>query len=275
MVAKKNFFGSELDRYVPLLHHYIARFPVICMGLLKWIRCNMCDRSYFEKGTHSLSMARFLSLVQAIAATQVRLRLHCVELLKNAFEAVETSQTEEGMAGEAARVKSDVLDAVVQLMMTDDGLVVNAVVRWMEELVSRASTDAAIVRHFVKTLLGKVSAPFSAAFVEFVAGLLAHAIPESANFAYVQQLLKVFVVTAGGPSLIDRFLQDAQSCSQLSSKGQVLLQSVRKRLAPMTRPAVVAVTQNAPTSKPSAPPATAVVKKATRERSLNFFFFLT
>jgi hypothetical protein len=28
MIAKKNLFGSELERYVPLLQHYIARFPV-------------------------------------------------------------------------------------------------------------------------------------------------------------------------------------------------------------------------------------------------------
>ncbi len=27
-IAKKNLFGSELDRYFPLLHHYIAMYPV-------------------------------------------------------------------------------------------------------------------------------------------------------------------------------------------------------------------------------------------------------
>ncbi len=62
------------------------------MGLLKWITSNMCDGSYFEKGTHSLSMSRFLSLVQAVAASQPRLRLHCVRFLQTAFHTVETSQ---------------------------------------------------------------------------------------------------------------------------------------------------------------------------------------
>ena len=267
MVAKKNFFGSELDRYTPLLHHYVASFPVVCMGLLSWIRSNMCDRSYYEKGTHSLSLGRFVSLVLKIAATQIKLRLHCVDVLKTAYEAVETSQTEEGMAGEAARVKTELLDGVVQLLLTDDGQVAMAIVQWMEGLVSRASTDTAIVRHFVKALLGCVLTPFSAVFVEFVASLLAHAIPENSNYTYVQQLMKIFAVPGGGPSVVDSFLQEAHKTAGLSDKARSLLATVQTRIAP---PATK-MTQATPLTKPttsastvsSAPKPAAVVKSST------------
>ncbi len=263
-VAKKNFFGSELDRHLPLLHHYVASFPVVCMGLLRWIRCNMCDRSYYEKGTHSLSMGRFLSLVLNIAATQIKLRLHCVDLLKTAYETVETSQTEEGMAGEAARVKSDLLDAVVTLLLTDDGLVVAATIRWMEDLVTRVSTDTAIVRHFVKQLLTSVVAPFSPHFVEFVAKLLLHAIPQNPNYTYVQQLLKVFAASVPSePSLIDAFLREAFATPRLSPKGQSLLAELQSRILPQVKPPVAVVPQlEAVVAKPVLQPA-AIVKSAT------------
>ena len=263
MVAKKNFFGSELDRYTPLLHHYVASFPVVCMGLLSWIRSNMCDRSYYEKGTHSLSLGRFVSLVLKIAATQIKLRLHCVDVLKTAYETVETSQTEEGMAGEAARVKTELLDGVVQLLLTDDGQVATAIVQWMEGLVSRASTDTAIVRHFVKALLGCVLTPFSAVFVEFVAGLLAHAIPENSNYTYVQQLMKIFAVPGGGPSVVDSFLQEAHKTAGLSDKARTLLATVQTRIAPPATKMTQVTPITTATTTVSAPKPAAVVKSST------------
>ncbi len=39
------------------------------------------------------------------------------------------------MAGEAARVKTELLDVVVQLLLTDDDLTTAAVIQWIQDLV--------------------------------------------------------------------------------------------------------------------------------------------
>jgi hypothetical protein len=307
-VAKKNLFGSELDRHLPLLHHYIAKFPVICVGLLKWIRGNLCDRSYFEKGTHSLSMSRFLALVENIAATQPKLRLHCVDLLKTAFETVETSQVSfclcfccsspccldgrgngggsgarqvgrVGRCGACAAGRRRVCNCSRGEMDTSVGMSdfdnYSILIIFCCQVV--VSTDAAVIRHFVKTLLSSVAAPFSSSFVEFVCSLLVHAVPElsPSNFAYVQQLLRVFAQRPGETSLLDQFVLDASQCSDLSTAARALLQAVQSRLAPKANRAIQNTTAAAATTtKSSAAPAAAVVKKVRNVRVVNGHFLI-
>ncbi len=141
-VAKKNLFGPQLEQQVPLLQHYIASFPVVSMGLLKWIQCNVCDRMYYEKGTHTLSLARFLSLLVDICATQPRQRLLCVDLLRSAYETLEAAQTDEqGLSGEAATVKGSLLSTTVQMLMCGEAEVVSAVLSWTRLLTTRSTTD--------------------------------------------------------------------------------------------------------------------------------------
>jgi hypothetical protein len=172
-----------------------------------------------------------MSLVLDVAASNPIQRLHCVDLLRTSYATVQEALTEEGMAGEAARVKSDILEAVVQLLLTNDSDVVLAIMEWLSGVSKEGSTDTTVIRHFLKAMLSKVAAPYSAAFVEFVAGLFLFCIPENDNFSYVRQLTRVFEVP-GGPSIVEQFLEQAASTNNLSPKAATALAAIRFRITP-------------------------------------------
>ena len=246
-IAKKNMFGSELEKHVSLLQHYIASFLVVSMGVLRWIQCSLCDRSYYEKGTHSLSLKRFVAFVVEIGATHAKQTPHCMRLLKQAYEAVESAETEEGMVGEGVMVKNRILEGVIQLMLLGDSEIIAFVMEWIQGLLKRS--DVTIIRHFVKNLLSNVCPPYSAEFVEFVSTILVHCIPNNPDITYVQQLLSVFQEFPGGPSVVDRFLKELEQQSY-GSKTRELIEKVILRVNPRKAAALAAEKKKA--AKPAA-----------------------
>lgn len=276
-VAKQNLFGPQLEEHMPLLQHYVASFPVVAKGLLHWIRANVCDRAYFEKGTHSLSLARFISLVVDICATQPRQRAECVELLQSAYDTVESAQAQEGLLGEAASVKvgpekkrpgshlltplcvsqTHLLNALVRTMLVGDGNVVSAILKWTQQLTQRSTTDTAIMRQYVKQLFASVAPPYGAPFVEYVAVMLDYCVPATSDAAYVQQLMRTFQTnpSVAASSLLTRFLADtvssARGKSELTPRAAQLLNSIVERLEP-SRPVPRPVPLKAPAPSSSA-----------------------
>lgn len=135
------------------------RFPVVAMGVLKWVDQTVSDPSYFEKQMDHTPI--HLMLLDEIVSCHPLLHSEVLKLLvglfENKFPDLDTLLQLE--------MKKTVLDRMVHLMSR--GCVL-PVISYIRERIDQQDTDMSLIRHFVTELLDIICPPYTSDFVHMI-----------------------------------------------------------------------------------------------------------
>ncbi|XP_039265499.1 negative elongation factor D-like [Styela clava] len=132
------------------------RFPVVAMGVLKWVDQTVSDSAYFEKQMDHTPL--HLTLLDEIVSCHPLLHLEVLKLLINLFQ----NKFPDLDTLIQLELKKTVLDRMVHLMSR--GCVL-PVISYIRERVDRQDTDVSLVRHFVTEVLDIICPPYTSDFV--------------------------------------------------------------------------------------------------------------
>ncbi|XP_073233428.1 negative elongation factor D-like [Porites lutea] len=147
--------GSQLLAEVGVLFHCI-RFPVVAMGLLKWVDCTVSDPSFFKLLTDSTPV--HLALLDEISSCHVLQHRLVLNVLIRLFESPTPLDTLVEL-----EFKKTVLDRMIHLLSR--GYVV-AVISYINSCLEKQNTDNSLIRHFVTEVLEMIAPPYSPEFIQ-------------------------------------------------------------------------------------------------------------
>ncbi|KFB47957.1 hypothetical protein ZHAS_00016024 [Anopheles sinensis] len=156
-ICNASHSSTELLRHIKTLFSCI-RFPVVAVGVIRWVQDTVTEPSYFKICTESYSL--HLALLDEVAVEHAPL-LHdqILRLLIHLFE----SQQDELEILEQLEIRKMLLDRMVHLMA--NGCVV-PVVQYIGRCCSQRNTDVSLIRYFVAEVLDMVSPEYSTEFVQ-------------------------------------------------------------------------------------------------------------
>jgi len=141
---------TELLSEIKDIYTYI-QYPVVGMGVLKWVEFTVSDLSYFERQMENLH----LMLLDEVIACHTLLHGDALKILINLFDQTFT-QLDTLVQME---MKKTVLDRMVHLMTY--GCVI-PVVTYIRDCME--STDASLIRYFVVEVLDIIEPPYTEEF---------------------------------------------------------------------------------------------------------------
>ncbi|KAL9974128.1 hypothetical protein ACROYT_G011129 [Oculina patagonica] len=147
--------GSQLLAEVGVLFQCI-RFPVVAMGLLKWVDCTVCDPSFFKLLTDSTPV--HLALLDEISSCHALQHRLVLNVLIRLFESPTPLDTLVEL-----EFKKTVLDRMIHLLSR--GYVV-PVISYINSCLEKQNTDNSLIRHFVTEVLEMIAPPYSNEFVQ-------------------------------------------------------------------------------------------------------------
>lgn len=175
---RSSIFSDELQatsKAIDHVHHLVAstkgqaellseiknlytniKYPVVGMGVLKWIDQTVSDSKYFEKQMDNTPL--HLIILDEVVSCHTLLHRDALKILINLFEQT-FSELDTLIQLELKKV---VLDRMVHLM--SKGCVL-PVVSYIKNCTDRQDTDASLIRYFVTEVLDIISPPYSKDFI--------------------------------------------------------------------------------------------------------------
>ncbi|KAK3579939.1 hypothetical protein CHS0354_020832 [Potamilus streckersoni] len=155
VLCAENKNSSELIGHVSTLFQCV-KFPVIAIGVLKWVDDTVSDASYFKLNTDHTP--HHLVLLDEITTNHLLLHQKALDLLTRLFE----STFEDLDVLVRLELKKTVLDRMVHLFSRG---CVMPVVNYIRKCQEKQDTDISLIRHFVSEVLDVIAPPYTAEFV--------------------------------------------------------------------------------------------------------------
>ncbi|XP_070275785.1 negative elongation factor C/D isoform X2 [Myotis yumanensis] len=139
------------------------RFPVVAMGVLKWVDWTVSEPRYFQLQTDHTPV--HLALLDEISTCHQLLHPQVLQLLVKLFE-TEHSQLD---VMEQLELKKTLLDRMVHLLSR--GYVL-PVVSYIRKCLEKLDTDISLIRYFVTEVLDVIAPPYTSDFVQLFLPIL-------------------------------------------------------------------------------------------------------
>ncbi|CAI9577947.1 unnamed protein product [Staurois parvus] len=162
LCCNENKGASELVAELSTLYQCI-RFPVVAMGVLKWVDWTVSEPRYFQLQTDHTPV--HLALLDEISTCHQLLHPQVLQLLIKLFE-TEHSQLD---VMEQLELKKTLLDRMVHLLSR--GYVL-PVVTYMRRCLEKMDTDISLIRYFVTEVLDVITPPYTSDFVQLFLPIL-------------------------------------------------------------------------------------------------------
>ncbi|KAM5135370.1 negative elongation factor C/D [Mantella aurantiaca] len=162
LCCNENKGASELVAELSTLYQCI-RFPVVAMGVLKWVDWTVSEPRYFQLQTDHTPV--HLALLDEISTCHQLLHPQVLQLLIKLFE-TEHSQLD---VMEQMELKKTLLDRMVHLLSR--GYVL-PVVTYMRRCLEKMDTDISLIRYFVTEVLDVIAPPYTSDFVQLFLPIL-------------------------------------------------------------------------------------------------------
>ncbi|XP_071439767.1 negative elongation factor D [Hetaerina americana] len=148
--------SAELIADLSTLYQCI-RFPVVSVGMVRWVESTVTEPSYFKLCTEHTPI--HLALLDEVAACHPLLHPKVLSLLVCLFE----SKQDELEILVQLEMRKMLLDRMVNLLSR--GCVV-PVVKYVKQCWQRGDTDISLIRYFVTEVLEAIAPPYSPEFVQ-------------------------------------------------------------------------------------------------------------
>ncbi|XP_075032900.1 negative elongation factor C/D [Mixophyes fleayi] len=162
LCCNENKGASELVAELSTLYQCI-RFPVVAMGVLKWVDWTVSEPRYFQLQTDHTPV--HLALLDEISTCHQLLHPQVLQLLIKLFE-TEHSQLD---VMEQLELKKTLLDRMVHLLSR--GYVL-PVVTYIRKCLEKLDTDISLIRYFVTEVLDVIAPPYTSDFVQLFLPIL-------------------------------------------------------------------------------------------------------
>ncbi|XP_075757243.1 negative elongation factor C/D [Pelodiscus sinensis] len=162
LCCNENKGASELVAELSTLYQCI-RFPVVAMGVLKWVDWTVSEPRYFQLQTDHTPV--HLALLDEISTCHQLLHPQVLQLLVKLFE-TEHSQLD---VMEQLELKKTLLDRMVHLLSR--GYVL-PVVGYIRKCLEKLDTDISLIRYFVTEVLDVIAPPYTSDFVQLFLPIL-------------------------------------------------------------------------------------------------------
>ncbi|CAH1779902.1 unnamed protein product [Owenia fusiformis] len=161
-LCSENKGSSELVADVSILFSVI-KFPVVAMGVLRWIDYIVSEPSYFNLQTDHTPL--HLVLLDEICTCHTIMHQKVLELLIRLFEGA----YEELDVLVRLELKKTLLDRMVHLFSRG---CVFPVVSYIKACWEKQDTDVSLIRHFVTEILDVIAPPYTQEFVQLLLPLI-------------------------------------------------------------------------------------------------------
>uniref|UniRef100_A0A672JIS8 Negative elongation factor complex member C/D n=1 Tax=Salarias fasciatus TaxID=181472 RepID=A0A672JIS8_SALFA len=141
----------------------VFSFPVVAMGVLKWVDWTVSEPRYFQLQTDHTPV--HLALLDEICTCHQLLHPQVLQLLIKLFE-TEHSQLD---VMEQLELKKTLLDRMVHLLSR--GYVL-PVVGYIRKCLEKLNTDISLIRYFVTEVLDVIAPPYTSDFVQLFLPIL-------------------------------------------------------------------------------------------------------
>uniref|UniRef100_A0A668AQN2 Negative elongation factor complex member C/D n=1 Tax=Myripristis murdjan TaxID=586833 RepID=A0A668AQN2_9TELE len=162
LCCNENKGATELVAELSTLYQCI-RFPVVAMGVLKWVDWTVSEPRYFQLQTDHTPV--HLALLDEICTCHQLLHPQVLQLLIKLFE-TEHSQLD---VMEQLELKKTLLDRMVHLLSR--GYVL-PVVSYIRKCLEKLNTDISLIRYFVTEVLDVIAPPYTSDFVQLFLPIL-------------------------------------------------------------------------------------------------------
>ncbi|KAL3276242.1 hypothetical protein HHI36_020958 [Cryptolaemus montrouzieri] len=154
-ICNTNKGSSELMADLGTIYQCL-RFPVVSIGIIRWVECTVTEPSYFKLSTEHTPI--HLALLDEVVSCHPLLHDQVLDLLIRLFE----SKQDELEILVQLEMRKMVLDRMVNLLCS--GCVV-PVVKYIKQCWQKGDTDVSLIRYFVTEVLETIGPPYSYEFV--------------------------------------------------------------------------------------------------------------
>ncbi|KAG5887037.1 hypothetical protein JTB14_029996 [Gonioctena quinquepunctata] len=154
-ICNGNKGSSELIAELSTIYQSL-KFPVVSIGIIRWVECTVTEPSYFKLCTEHTPI--HLALIDEVVTLHPLLHNQVLDLLIRLFE----SKQDELEILVQLEMRKMVLDRMVNLLCS--GCVV-PVVKYIKQCWQRGDTDISLIRYFVTEVLETIGPPYSSEFV--------------------------------------------------------------------------------------------------------------
>uniref|UniRef100_A0A336LKN1 CSON012526 protein n=1 Tax=Culicoides sonorensis TaxID=179676 RepID=A0A336LKN1_CULSO len=155
-ICNVNKGSSELIPDLSTMYQCI-KYPVVAVGVIRWIENTVTEASYFKLCTDSCPV--HLVILDEVATLHTSLHDQILQLIIKLFE----SKQDELEILVQLELKKMLLDRMVNLLAR--GCVV-PVVKYIKQCCAKDDTDISLIRYFVTEVLDTITHPYSKEFVE-------------------------------------------------------------------------------------------------------------
>jgi negative elongation factor C/D len=148
--------SNELIGELSTLYHCI-RFPVVSVGIIRWVECVVTDPMFFSLSTEYCPV--HLALIDEVVSCHPLLHQRVLDLFIQLFE----SHYESLEILAQLEIKKMILDRLVNLLSR--GFVL-PVVKYICSCWDNTDTDVSLIRYFVREVLDTIAPPYSTEFVQ-------------------------------------------------------------------------------------------------------------
>lgn len=150
--------STELIAELPTLYHCI-RFPVVSVGVVRWVAGVVTEPSYFKLCTEHCPLP--LALLDEVAGCHPLLHHQLLQLLVQLFE----SPQDELEILVQLELRKMLLARMVNLLSR--GCVL-PVLRYVKQCWQKGDTDISLIRYFITEVLDAIAPPYTFEFVQLV-----------------------------------------------------------------------------------------------------------
>lgn len=154
-ICNLNKGSTELIAEIQALYNCI-KFPVVGVGLIRWIEATVTEPSFFKLCTESTPI--HLAILDEIANVHPSLHDSILKLLVRLFE----SKQDELEILVQLELKKMLLDRMINLLTRG---CVMPVVKYIKQCCAKGDTDVSLIRYFVTEVLETITQPYSPEFV--------------------------------------------------------------------------------------------------------------
>ncbi|XP_059476504.1 negative elongation factor D [Neocloeon triangulifer] len=163
-ICCSNPSSTEIIAELNTLYNCI-RFPVVAVGVVRWVECVVTEPSYFKLSTEHTPI--HLALLDEVVTCHQLLHRAVLNLLIRLFE----SKQDELEILVQLEMRKMLLDRMVTLLSV--GCVV-PVVQYVIQCWQRGDTDISLIRYFVTEVLEAISPPYTGEFVQLFLPMVEH-----------------------------------------------------------------------------------------------------
>ncbi|KAF4519090.1 hypothetical protein B566_EDAN001682 [Ephemera danica] len=163
-LCSTNKSSTEIIAELHTLYNCI-RFPVVSVGIVRWVECVVTEPSYFKLCTEHTPI--HLAVLDEVVTGHPLLHAAVLQLLVQLFE----SKQDELEILVQLEMRKMLLDRMVNLLSV--GCVV-PVVQYIKQCWLRGDTDISLIRYFVTEVLEAIAPPYTAEFVQLFLPMVEH-----------------------------------------------------------------------------------------------------